>query len=361
MELSKIVIGAMRFKDRKSASDTIHAAIDSGFNYIDTSPCYCYSDDPNENSESWVGEAVRSGDYRKRVMVSTKCTPGNGGFGLGEEFQPQTGFGVRSEEQLRQVFNQSLGRMKLDSVDYYHLWTTHTIEQLEEARKKGGWLDGVRSMSGKWKHLGITTHADTQTILHFLKTGLFETITIPLNVVNRTRLGILDYCKQHNIKIIAMNPLAGGFLASHDRLKELALRYLMSLENVHLLIGFSSVQDVEYAKWILDTSKDYKKSADEILAEVDSIVNSTEPRCTGCGYCSPCPQGINLGASLSYYNLYKYVKMESAREAFQEKQWEDGLRLDKCVSCGLCSSRCPNSLPLEKIITDAKSVMYQKG
>lgn len=356
MEMSKIIIGAMRFKDRENARQTIHAAIDAGFNYIDTSPCYCYSS-ASENSEVWVGSAVNQGDYRNRVMVSAKCSPGNGGMGLGD-FEPDTGFGVRSAEQLEQVFNQSLKRQNLDKFDYYHMWTTHTMEQLNEARKAGGWLDGVRKMKGKWDHLGITTHADTKTIITFLESGLFETVTIPLNVVNRTRLGILDYCSKNNIKVIAMNPLAGGFLASHERLKELALRYLMTLQNVHLLIGFSAVEEVHYAQWIQDSMGTNRMSTEQTLAEVDSIVNSDEPRCTGCGYCSPCPQGINVGASLSYYNLYKYVKMESAKTSFQEKQWEDGLRLDKCVKCGLCSSRCPNALPLDTIIEDAKRLLY---
>jgi aryl-alcohol dehydrogenase-like predicted oxidoreductase len=97
MKLSKINIGSMRFKDRQSAIQIVRAAIDAGFNYIDTSPCYCYKDD-QENSESWVGDALNYKDYRSRVMVSAKCSPGNGGLQLGD-FLPDTGFGVRSEEQ----------------------------------------------------------------------------------------------------------------------------------------------------------------------------------------------------------------------------------------------------------------------
>jgi len=58
--MSKIMIGAMRFSDRENARQTIHAAIDAGFNYIDTSPCYCYKS-ATENSESWVGDAVNQG------------------------------------------------------------------------------------------------------------------------------------------------------------------------------------------------------------------------------------------------------------------------------------------------------------
>ncbi len=356
MQLSKILIGAMRFKDRPSTIATIRAAIDEGFNYIDTSPCYCYQSE-QENSESWVGDAVNHPDYRHRVMVSAKCSPGNGGLGLGG-FIPEKGFGVRSVEQLSTVLSQSLRRQNLDGFDYYHMWTTHTMEQFREATKPGGWYDGVKLHSDKWKHLGITTHADTAIILEFLKSGLFETVTIPLNVVNRTRLGVLDYCSRNGIKVFAMNPLAGGFLASHERLKELALRYLMALPNVHLLIGFSSVEEVQYASWIQKTTPPNGGDVDALLAEVDSIIDSKEDRCTGCGYCSPCPQNITLGACLSYYNLAKYMNMVSAVEAFREKQWEDGLRLDKCTGCGLCAARCPNGLDLHGIIKEAKELLY---
>ena len=88
------------------------------------------------------------------------------------------------------------------------------------------------------------------------------------------------------------------------------------------------------------------------------MIASDEPRCTSCGYCAPCPQDISVGASLSYYNLYKYMKLDSAKKAFKDSQWQDGFRLDKCLSCGDCSSRCPNHLPLDAIIQDAKNIMY---
>ena len=78
--------------------------------------------------------------------------------------------------------------MNLPRVDWYHLWTTHTMEQFNEAMKPGGWYDGVMAHKDLWDHLGVTTHADSDTIIEFLKSGKFEAVTIPLNVVNRTRL-----------------------------------------------------------------------------------------------------------------------------------------------------------------------------
>jgi len=132
----------------------------------------------------------------------------------------------------------------------------------------------------------------------------------------------------------------------------------MAMEGVHLLVGFSSVEEIDYAKWILDTQSERKETPEAILAEVDALLDTTDPRCSACGYCAPCPEDINVGASLSYYNLYKYLGMKEAKGAFREKQWEDGLRLDKCQSCGACESRCPNGLKVVALIEEAKAALY---
>ena len=355
MEFSKIVIGGMRFKNKQDAINVIEKSVECGFNYIDVSPCYCYQDETN-NSEAWIGAALQKKNISDKIITSAKCSVGNGGLGLGE-FRPESGFGVMTKKQLHQVFNQSLKRMNVKKFDWYHLWTTHTDEQLAAAFAPGGWLDGVMEYQDKWDHLGITTHAESDMIMKFVDTGKFEAVTMPLNVINITRLKGVKYCQEKGLKVIAMNPFAGGFLAQNEELKEYALRYLLLL-GVYPLVGFSSVEEVEYAKWILDTMEEFPLSSDEILVKVSEMLDSDEARCTACGYCSPCPQAINVGASLSYYNLYKYMNMDEAKIAFNEKQWEEGLRLDKCTQCGLCAKRCPNNLDVLSIIRDARKMLY---
>ncbi len=358
MELSRIVIGAMRFRDRKSAVETIRYAIDCGFNYVDTSPCYCYVNE-TENSEAWVGEAVNHPDYRHRVMVSTKCSAGDGGRGLGP-FNPKAGFGVRSPEHFGQVFGQSLRRMGLPAVDYYHLWTTHTGEQFDAAMKSGSWYDGVTEHKDRWEHLGITSHGDASAVISFLESGKFETVTIPFSVINTTRAGVLEYCEKNAVTVIAMNPLAGGFLAAHAGLKELAFRFLLTYPNLRILVGFTSVAEVKYAKKMLDYADGGPRDREKIRAKVDALIGADGPRCTACGYCAPCPHGINLGACLSHYNIHRYMGIAAAKKTFLQNQWNDTLRLDRCTSCGLCRERCPNRLPLEAIINDAKELLYKK-
>lgn len=359
MELNKIIIGTMRLKDCESAIELIRKAIDAGFNYIDTAPLYRLSGD-HENSETWVGKALNYKDYRDRVMVSTKSATSNGGLELGE-FEQSKGFGVRSKEQFKLVFEQSLKRLNLDSIDFYHLWICHNKVLFNEAFKEGGWYEGFlrEKEAGRVKHLGITTHGDADTIISFLETGLFETVTMPLNVLNRTRQKAVEYCRTKNIKVFAMNPLGGGFLAADERVKELAFKYLLSLGNVNILLGLTSVDEVDYA---VRMQREYEADplpTDIIINKVKEIIPNEEPRCTGCGYCQPCPNFIDIGAALSYYNLYKYLDLEKAKEAFKGLQWNPRFRLDQCVSCGTCEKRCPNRLPVRNIIKDAVEIMYK--
>jgi predicted aldo/keto reductase-like oxidoreductase len=250
--------------------------------------------------------------------------------------------------------------MKLSEVDYYHLWTTHTREQFNAAMKPGSWYDGVMERKGQWKHLGITSHGDSESVISFLKSGTFEAVTIPFNVINTTRAAVVDYCEGKNIPVFAMNPLAGGFLAAHAGLKELALRFLLTFPHIRVLIGFTSVDEVKYAKRILDEKPGRPEDRERIRAKVDALIGADGPRCTACGYCAPCPQSINLGSCLSFYNVYRYMQVKQAKKTFLQNQWNDTLRLDRCTSCGLCRQRCPNRLPLEAVIKDAKELLYAK-
>jgi uncharacterized protein len=170
----------------------------------------------------------------------------------------------------------------------------------------------------------------------------------------------VDYCEKNTMTVIAMNPLAGGFLAANSRLKELAFRFLLTYPHVRVLVGFTSVDEVKYAKKMLDTAHDGPKDRKKILAKVNELIGAEGPRCTACGYCAPCPQSINLGACLSYFNVFRYMNIGQAKKQFLQNQWNDTLRLDRCTSCGLCAQRCPNRLPLETIITEAKELLYKK-
>jgi uncharacterized protein len=149
-------------------------------------------------------------------------------------------------------------------------------------------------------------------------------------------------------------------LAAHAGLKELAFRFLLTYAHIRILVGFTSVAEVKYAEKMLDKAHAGPGDREKIRAKVDALIGAGGPRCTSCGYCAPCPQSINLGACLSYYNIYRYMNIAQAKKQFLQNQWNDTLRLDRCTSCGDCKQRCPNRLPLETIIKEAREMLYKK-
>ena len=358
VNLSKILIGTMRVGDSDVTGRIIQRAIDLGSNYIDTVPLYRWSNN-DENSETWVGCAVSSGNYRQRVLVSTKSAVSDGGLGLGS-YNPSIGFGIRMKEQFSSMLEQSLSRLNLPYVDFYHLWMCHTKQQFEEAFKPGGWYEGLQKAQedGKIKHLEITTHGDADTIIRFLETGAFETVTLPLNVLNVTRMKAVEYCARKGIPVLPMNPLGGGLLAVDSHLKELAFKYLLSLENVHILVGFTALEEVDDAWRMKREYEENPVSTETILQEVRQLIPNAEPDCTGCGYCQPCPKFIEVGSALSHYNLYHYLNLQEAKKAFLDLQWNPRYKLSNCIACGQCEKRCPNTLPVRKIIENAKKALY---
>lgn len=369
--LASLSLGCMRFPGREAASDIIHAAAARDVLYLDTSPGYCFRTE-EENSEAWVGAAVR--DIRDKVIVSTKCSPGNGGDGIGEWNKPH-GFNVRTADEVRAQMEQSLTRMGLDRLDCYQLWAIHTAEQFDEAMKPGGWLEGVQKAreEGVFTHLGITGHAPTGEIKRWVDSGLFEMITVPFHIMDTSRLEGIRYALDRGLAVIAMNPLAGGLLGSaSDSLarelpdagvtsaRDLALRYVASVGTISALSGMTSVEDVEQNVETLSRPLWSSDEAESVRARFEALLGSAEYVCTGCRYCEPCEQGLDIAGILQLRNYHVVLNLDTAKRSFQNryKHWGERYKADECIECGICEGRCPNGIPVSMLM---KEVMETLG
>lgn len=368
-KLASLSLGCMRFPSREAAEEVVEECVGNGVLYLDTSPSYCYKSE-EENCETWVGSAIQN--IRDKVILSAKCTTGNGGTEVGE-YDPAHGKSITTADQVRRQIEQSLRRLKTDRFDFYQLWAVHSPKLFDEALKPGGWMEGVLKAreEGLFEHLGITGHSDAAEIKRWVDSGYFEMITVPFNIMNTSRLDAIKYANEKGIAVVAMNPLSGGLLGSPSQAIvsemadmgvtaafDMALRYCTAFSGVSALSGMTTKEEVR--KNIETVSKPLwdENTAEIIRQRFVNLLGKADYVCTQCKYCMPCPQGLNIPEILKLRNYYLILQLELAKKDFKRRyDNNNSFKADQCQKCGLCESRCPNSLPVSSLMDNVMEVL----
>lgn len=367
--LAKLSIGCMRFPSRDAAAEVIAECVKHDVLYLDTSPCYLYQSD-EENCETWVGAAIQ--DCRDTVLLSAKCSVGNGGNEVGE-YDPARGFSITTADQVRREIEQSLKRLNVDKLDCYQLWAIHAPNLFDEALKPGGWMEGVLKAreEGLFTHLGITGHGDNTEVRRWIDSGLFEMVTIPFHILDITRLDAVQYASEKGVAVIGMNPLVGGMMTDAgpvvaeamaafdvESSVEMALRYCASFPGVSALSGMATAEHARENAAIVSKPLWSDEELASITRQMADIFRDAEHVCTTCGYCMPCPQGLLIPEIFKLYNYHRLLKMPNAAREYAGRQgWGDLFRADKCIGCGVCESKCPNSLPVSELMREVMATM----
>lgn len=348
--------GCMRFTrkgggiDMEKAERELMHAIASGVNYLDTAYIY-------PGSEAAVGEILHKNHCRKNVFLATKLPH----------------YMVKSVEGAEKIFKEELRRLKTDYIDYYlmHMLTdTDTWEKLKDM----GLLDWISSKlkSGAIRNIGFSYHGHTAMFQKLLDAYDWDFCQIQYNYMDEYsqagREG-LSYAAKKGIPVIIMEPLRGGRLVnllpkSAKRLfeqdkrgttpAELAFRWLYNQPEVTcVLSGMNSIEmiDENVATAERGTAGHFSAEDQSLVEKVKAeIAKTVKVGCTGCGYCMPCPAGVDIPVTFRCYNeMYSESKSGARKEylqctAFRKNQ--SGASL--CVGCGKCETRCPQQIEIRK-------------
>ncbi|MHC4714398.1 MAG: aldo/keto reductase [Planctomycetota bacterium] len=344
LDLTVIGFGAMRLhgKDIERSAAVVREAAGGGFNYFETSERYC-----NSTSETKVGLGLKG--LRQSVYVSTKSAA--------RDF-PTAG-------EVRSSIDESLRRLQVEYVDFYHLWDCKLAEFEEIASKKGGTLEGIRAAmsEGLIRHLGITTHDTPERMLELLRTGEFELVTVQYNLMNRTAEPVMAEAAARGMGVIAMGPLHGGILASlspfFERViaegagatpAEIAMRFVLSNSSVTCAIsGMTSASDVRNNKEIAERMRPLNAEEAAIVEEFSRAFDAAAGKvCTLCEYCMPCPKDIWIPGVMTLLTAARLLGLVGeARRQYADylKGWaEGGSTGAPCTECGACVERCPQGI-----------------
>lgn len=298
-------------------------AFDAGITFFDTARLYT-------DSEEKLGEAFEG--MREKVYLATKTAAANA-----EEFW----------EQL----NTSLHNLKTDYIDIYQFHNppfcpkpgdgTGLYEAMLEAKEQG-----------KIRHIGITNHR-IGVAEEAINSGLYETLQFPFcYLAGEADLALMEACREAGMGFIAMKALSGGLITNSAA----AYAFEAQFQNVLPIWGVQREEELEeFISYIADPPKMTEEI--KVLIENDRKELCGE-FCRGCGYCMPCPAGIEINNCARMSLLLRRSPSElQLTPQVQEKM----KKIKDCLHCGKCKSKCPYGLDtpalLEKNYQDYKRVL----
>ena len=356
IQLSALGFGAMRLPmtadrrvDDEKAVPLMQKAFSMGINYIDTAPYYCGRD-----SERAVGLALKG--WRDKVYLSTKnpATDSIGG-------------------KWRMNLEKSLKTLDTDHIDFYHLWGI-SLESFRTMEKPGGPVDDARKAleEGLIRHLCFSFHDKPENMPPIIDSGLFTSVLCQYNLLDRSNEENIAYAKEKGLGVIIMGPVGGGRLGAPSDIvrgliegeikssAEMALRFVLANPNVNIaLSGMENEKMLEENVQVASVGGQLTAGEmDSVKAMLDENKRLMDLYCTGCNYCMPCPQHINIPYLFSLMNYHRiYQLTDYAKKAYREttipldkrkEPWEkeNGLDASHCVECGQCETKCPQKLEI---------------
>ena len=364
-QISILGFGCMRFTrkgnsiDIDKAEQEIMAAYKAGVNYYDTA--YIYT-----GSEVAVGEIFERNGIRDKIKIATKL--------------PQ--YLVSNPGALDKYVNEQKKRLRTDYIDYYLMHMLTDLKAWENLKKNGveEWIE-QKKQSGEIKNIGFSFHGNTDMFLQILNAYDWDFCQIQYNYLDEVSQAGVDGLRAaaaKGIPVIIMEPLRGGKLVdmlpekakdlvARDPKKrtaaELAFRWLWNQPEVTcVLSGMNSVAMVEENCKVASEAK-AGEFTEEDFALIEGIKSAIKEKikvgCTGCGYCMPCPKGVDIPGTFYYYNEMYTEKKSSARFNYAQNV---GIRKDsafasQCVQCGKCEQHCPQHLNIREELKNADKAL----
>jgi hypothetical protein len=357
-ELSILGFGCMRLPTKNGGIDEprsiqmIHDAIKEGVNYFDTA--YIYQ---NGKSEQLLGKAL-AGGYREKVKIATKLPP----------------FLVKKLDNAKKILSTELERLQTDHIDYYllHMLTDKPMYDRLAALGIMEWMEELKA-AGTIRNIGFSFHGSKSDFESIVKAYPWDFCQIQYNYMDEnnqaTKSGLL-LAASLGIPVIVMEPLRGGKLVTHlpEQVRkafadydanrspvEWALRWIWNHPQVNVVLsGMSDEAQVAENIRIAGDAEPNTLTGEElaIFEKVKTeITKKTKIPCTACGYCMPCPAGVDIPGCFSCYNDKYLMADKSARFRYMQTLGAMSVKpavASQCKKCGKCESHCPQKIEIRK-------------
>ncbi len=299
---------------KEEAASLLRAAFDGGINFFDTARAY-------SDSEEKVGFAFAG--MRHQIVLSTKT-------------------GAQTADAFWKDLETSLKTLGTDYIDIYQFHNPAFCPKPDGA-------DGLYSAAleakkqGKIRHISLTNHR-LAVAQEAIDSGLYATLQFPFSYLSGPQeLSLVEGCAKAGMGFIAMKALAGGLI--RDGLT--AAAYMDTVPNAVPIWGVQH-------RWELDQFLSCVREAPALTAERQATIDKDRAElsgefCRGCGYCMPCPQGIEINQCARMSLMLR----RAPAAAWLTAEWQEKMqRIEECLHCGKCAGKCPYGLNTPKLLEE---------
>ena len=299
---------------KEDAVALLQKAFQNGINYFDTARAY-------SDSEEKMGAALH--EVRDQIIISTKTAAQNG-------------------EDFWKDLEMSLEKLQTDYIDLYQF---HNPAFCPKPGDGSGLYEAALEAKeqGKIRHIGITNHR-IAVAKEAVLSGLYETLQFPFSyLASEEEVELVELCRQKEVGFIAMKGLAGGLI--HNSASAYAFMCQPQFAHVEPIWGIQR-------EWELDEFLSYQEQAPELnealLAEIQKDKDQLAGEfCRGCGYCMPCPAGIEINNCARMSLMLR----RAPQEAWLSEEWQEKMKkIENCLHCGSCMKKCPYGLNTPELL-----------
>jgi predicted aldo/keto reductase-like oxidoreductase len=304
----------------------LRRAYEGGMRYFDTARAY-------SDSEEKIGLAFGDGWLnREDVYIATKTQ-------------------AKTPEKFWADLETSLAKLRTDYIDVYQF---HMAAQVWHPGDGSGMYEAMleAKAQGKIRHIGITAHkigvAEEAAV-----SGLYETLQFPFSYLASDRdVHLVELCRQHNVGFVCMKGLAGGLINN----SRVAMAFMTQHPWALPIWGIQRMAELEEWLSYMDDTPAYD---DEMRAFVERERTELMGEfCRGCGYCMPCPVGIQINNCARMSLMLRRAPSAS----WLSDHWQAEMaKIPSCLHCNRCRSKCPYELDtpalLEKNYEDYQRVL----
>ena len=313
LEVNKIGFGALPIQ-RRNMNDSIailNKAYESGIDFYDTARFYT-------DSEEKLGKAFEN--VRSEIYLASKTA-------------------AETPEDFWKDLETSLKELRTDYLDLYQ---HHNISFCPKEGDEMAKAMLEAKDEGLIKHIGITTHKIT--IAHeALDSGLYETLQYPFSYISGDEeLKLVEKCKELDVGFIAMKAMGGGLLKN----AKASFAYMNQFDNVLPIWGIQHMSELEeFLSFPSDLLVD-----DVLKADIEEDKKELGDNfCRGCGYCMPCPEGINISLCA---RMSLWIRRFPTEPNMDEKTQETMKKTLDCIECYACVDNCPYELDIPQLLKE---------